>query len=261
MNIKIFTAWVAVFLISICSPAQRVDSLLSLLSGQRGSERIETLYQLSRNCERENPRLCLSYSREGYMIAVHYGDSLGMVQNGWMMGSALLRLQKIDSATGVFSKIVPIARRKEYKKLSLLLNAAASAYLNHAHYDKALDCFFESLELRILARDTSAQVIVLTNIGIVYYKLKDYERALQLFLRCHDLQLKTGDFYDADQLMLNAGHASAYLGQHSNALAHVEKALSYCDGECSTNRYMQANFVRGLVHFDLGNLEVAEAFF
>ena len=77
----------------------------------------------------------------------------------------------------------------EYKKI---LNGLAVAYTFKAEYDKALEYNFQSLVVREAEGDKAEISITLNNIGLVYFKLHNYEGALKYYNQM--FKLKAGSW-------------------------------------------------------------------
>jgi tetratricopeptide (TPR) repeat protein len=258
---NMLTSMVLIFMIT-GAKSQKIDSLKALLESQQNRDRIETLYQLSWELILVDKKQALVFALDGYNLAVQLNDSSGIVRTGTMVASALRRLHRVDSSLLIYNKLLRICRKKGYTpELSLLLNSAGIAYAFKAEYDKAFECYFEALRIRKETRDTVAEIVTLSNIGAVYYKLKNYKKAIEVFMECRSLQEKSGASDDAALCNINIGHAYAYLGNSAEALKYVDMGMQMCADSCTAARLMEANFVKGIVHVSLEQLDVAEKFF
>lgn len=265
MNIRFFVVFCVLLSFVHESRGQfsrSIDSLHVVADNTAGRRRIPALYALSYAYVEKNNDEALRYAQEGHRLSLMYGDSLHLVRTGLVMASVLRRTQRNDSAATVYSKILPIAARNGYvNEFAIGLNSAGIALTNLGEYDKALAYYFQTLELRRIGRDTIGQLAVLNNIGTVYYKLKNYEKALKSFLQCRKMQLAWGINANADVASINAGHAYAYLGKYDSALYCLDLGIKLCGTQCSAARFMEANFARGVVFFGLRDLTKSEEFF
>ena len=71
-----------------------------------------------------------------------------------------------------------------------ILNGLAYASISKANYDKALKYLFESLELKKIDGDKFEISVALHNIGLVYYKLDDSDKALKYYQEALNLRMK-----------------------------------------------------------------------
>src|SRR5687768_12206636 len=82
---------------------RRIDSLKACLYGKEENARINILYELSASLIDVDNRAALKFSLEGMNIAAVISDSLQFVRTGLVAGSALWRLQKLDSSLLVYT--------------------------------------------------------------------------------------------------------------------------------------------------------------
>ena len=147
------------------------------------------------------------------------------------------------------------------EELSLLTTGLAIVHTFTAEYDKALQYYFQSLEIKRSLGDTEGEIRTLINVGVVYYKLKDYEKALRYFNQSKGIQEKTGLRIDTDILMNNIGLSYAYLGQFEEAMLHIDFGMRACRVNYSDIRRMEELFAKGVVHMGLRNLHRSEDYF
>ena len=112
-----------------------------------------------------------------------------------------------------------------------------------------------------LAKDTSSYIAALHNVAIVYYKLKDYGKALNYFLNCQEIKEKIGYQNDDDLILINISLCYAYLGKFSEAKLFVEKGLSLCGVRCSSHRILEGDFAKGVIYFGLKKFKQSEKYF
>ena len=261
MIIRNIVACAALLLVALASQGQNIDSLNSLLHRKYGRETVKILHKIAYDNISDHLDVGLSFSRAGYNLAWKVGDSLGIVRNGSMFASALRRLQKVDSAILIYNEFLPIARRHGYAEYPKVLNSLAVSFMLKAQYDAALEAYLKSLDLRYQSNDTVGQIKVLNNIAAVYYKLKNYEKAFEIFQQSHELQKMAGDYSEADLVMMNLGTVCVQLRKYDDAVTYINNALKLCGDTCLASRFMEANFARGLLNYQLGQLEMAERFF
>lgn len=239
-----------------------IDSLMASLPGSHGNDRIHTLYELSSTLLNIDNQLALRYALEGLNLATAAEDSLQVVRTGRVIGSALWRLQKLDSSIQVFTLMHKIADQKGYQQdLGWIAGGLGIVHTFTAQYDKALQFYFQSLEIQRQTKDTVGEIRTLVNIGVVYYKLKDYEKSLHYFTQSKDIQERTGFQIDRDVLLNNMGLAYAYLKKFDDALRHIDLGLEMCGADCPDRRRMEAFFAKGVVHMGLGELFRSENYF
>ncbi len=169
---------------------QKIDSLKSLLSGKSKIEYSDILYELAYEYVDIDDELALRYAKEALETAGQIEDSFRIVKAARIKSLIFRRLGELDSSMILSTKILPVARRNNFiDELKSILNGLGSVYVLKGHYDRALQYFFESLELREEDGNKFDISIVLNNIGMVYYKLANFDTALSYFNR--SIQLKT----------------------------------------------------------------------
>lgn len=112
-------------------------------------------------------------------IATRAGDSACMTTAQRMKAQVLYRLGKTKEAILVFRRAFPLAIRhgQLQEQLSLLVSHGLT-WSSMSLYDKALQNYFDASDLAVTVRDTAYLETIQNNIGFIYYKLKDYPKAL-----------------------------------------------------------------------------------
>lgn len=236
--------------------SQEIDSLKGLLSNVRGKPRFEVLYELARLNSTRDYDVALSYAAQANEVALSIGDSLAIVESSRAMGQMLLKLNNLEAAIQVFKPVLGVARRNQFKdQLKFLLNGIGLAYMYQASYDNALKYHFESLVIR--EGNQSEMSISYSNIGLVYYKLRDFEQALQYFLRALESKREANDFYDIEDCLINIGSCYNALSENQKSLEYLNEALTYCQDNCDAERLGAIYYTLGSANLGLGNLEEA----
>lgn len=261
MIIKAIIAFSLLLFVTIPSQSQKIDSLKALVESKRGPERAYVLGELSLNLDKEHQyELALKYAEEGYEISRELNDSLGLIRNGHYVARALRHLGKNSLAISVYEEVLPISKKhSDASEYLMILNGYALSLTFNAQYDKALYYHFEALNFN--TGDTISIITTYHNVGLVYYKLKQYTKALDYFSFCFQLKKTVKDDYDLDALLINMGLCYAYLNKFTEGILSIEKALSVCDGACSPRRLIEANFAKGVIYAALQDHVKAEAFF
>jgi tetratricopeptide (TPR) repeat protein len=240
--------------------AHRVDSLKSALNQASGVTRQHVLHELAYEYLRVNDSIALPYSEQAFNMSWQYGDSLRIVKSGRIRAQIFKELDEIDSAITLCLKVLPIARRNNYvPELKSLLNVLGLGYLFKAEYDKALAFNLESLELRKKQEDRFSISIALNNTGLVYYKMKSYQRALDYFQHAIEYCLTEGklspgvdkDYYEGSLLNISLCHA--FLNNLIMAEEYIDKVSGMCEDGCSDYILMQTYYGSGVIKFKQGN--------
>src|SRR5690606_10683112 len=151
-------------------------------------------------------------------------DSLRIVHLGMAYGFALWRLNRLDSAVLVYDVAIPLARRiQAHRELGILLLAQGISYTLKGKYDRALVSLFQALEVREALCDSIGLWTVKSNIGLAFYKLENYRKALNIFLALLRKQPSGADRGKLDILYLNAAHSYVYLDNIDSARFYLTK--------------------------------------
>ncbi|HMG89897.1 MAG TPA: tetratricopeptide repeat protein [Chryseolinea sp.] len=247
---------------SIVGNCQKIDSLKSLLSGTRGQERANLLYELAYECVEFDYKLAQQYSKEAFSAANLLGDSLLMVKAGRMGALALARNNENDSSITLALQILPVARRNSFEReLKQLLNRLGLGYGYTGKYDSALIYHFESLALREKNGDGFEISMTLSNIGFVYFILKDYDKALSFFGRSREYKMKLDNSAELDFILVNISACYIYKDQFDLARNYIDQALELCKENCSPRLLMTANLHLGLIAGKLKEFKEAKKYF
>ena len=217
------------------SQDQKIDSLKSLLKKTSEEQYVDVLFELARAYSETDYDQCLYFSNKAYNAANELGDTWRIVKTTRGKAQVYRRLGKLDSAVYLFERILPVAKSIQYtQEIKTILNALGIGYLYMARYDKALTCFFESLEMREKDNDKYEIGVISINIALTYYKLLDYQTALKYFSRSHRLYSELGNvpYKEMVTLYLNLSKCYAHLGDHITAAEIIKKAFTICSENC-----------------------------
>jgi hypothetical protein len=245
--------------IDVFSQTQKIDSLMSLLRHHTGGERIDILFEISRQYLNSDQDEGLYYAKEAYAGAKEFGDSMRIVKTGRIFAQGIRRFGKLDSAQILFHKVLPIATRNNYTtELKSILNALGVTYLHKAEYDGALKYLFRSLELREEGKDNQEISVVLNNIGLVYLGLRNYEKALYYFNRTSELDPELGETDETLHVVLNKSICLANLKNYEEASKSIHSVLSQCNADCSREIRVLSIQTLGLISLLRGDFHDAK---
>nr|WP_302180120.1 tetratricopeptide repeat protein [Chryseosolibacter indicus] len=100
--------------------------------------------------------------------------------------------------------------------------------------------------------------IVLNNIGFVYYKLKEYNKALSYYLQSLDLQNRLQEYYDFESDLLNVSLCYINLKDFGRAKEYVDSALNSCKTHCSDDVILNGYYSLGEIFLNLKDSAKAE---
>lgn len=248
---------------SVPANAQKPDSLKEALNRARGSERCMLLYQTGYELVDVEPGSALQYANNSIACAREFRDTLLLVKSVQLKAIAFRRLGQVDSSNNLITSVLPIAREKGYNnELQDLLHGLALGFVYKAEFDKSLKYNFEALELR-KQHGTEYQVgLTLSSIAFVYYKLADYQKALQFYLQSlTKLSGNTGDRKPIVPILINIALIHAYTRNNEDASNFLRDALQRCNQDCTVSNLQQIAFCRGIVALNRADSTTAKIFF
>ena len=246
--------------LGIHAHSQKMDSLKNELLHQKGEERFAALYELVfEYLDKEDYPKALKYIEEAQRVAAQYDDSLHIVKAGRVKGQTLRRLDRTTDAINEFQRVLPVSKRNGFvDEYDDILNGMAVAYIVQANYDKALLVLFECLLLREKRGDQTEINTTLINIGVVYYTLDNFEKALEYYDR---ILVNGGQIESKDRLLINIGLCHNELRNFSAAKTFIEEGMKICAPNCSDHTIIQAEYGFGVSLFYLNKPEEAEGHF
>lgn len=243
---------------------ERIDSLSALLPGNTDSERAQIFYELAYEYVDLKPSVSVMYGTRSFEYAKQIRDSLGMVKAGRIKALAFRRLEELDSAIALALRVLPIARRNHYnRETNQILRGLALAYTYEAKYDSGLYYNFELLRATEQDKENVERSFAFTNIGVVYYKLTNFEKALQYYTRAletADVKLPVNQYHITNTL-LNISLCYSHLKNFSSAKNSFKKALDSLQSPEPGVMDIQALQVVGLFYLKKGNLDSAEFYY
>ncbi|MBT1705320.1 tetratricopeptide repeat protein [Chryseosolibacter indicus] len=112
-----------------------------------------------------------------------------------------------------------------------------------------------------MSRGEADYDIALNNIGLTYYKLRDYKKALSYYRQCIDAKIKLQDYFDLDRALINIGLCYRNLNDFSKAKYYVDSAFNVCKTNCSDIIKIEGNFCLGKIYTNLLEFEIAKDYF
>jgi len=107
-------------------------------------------------------------------------------------------------------------------KESRALNNIATIYARQGYYDKALEYFNKSLQLKT---NPSSIALTYSNIGTIYSQKGDNVKAVEYFKKAVDIAQKSGDYHGAAMHMINLGDTYIDLRNFSKAGYYLTQGL------------------------------------
>ncbi|XP_028410403.1 tetratricopeptide repeat protein 28-like [Dendronephthya gigantea] len=100
-----------------------------------------------------------------------------------------------------------------------------NAYVNLGHYDQAIDCFRNSLQIATAIGNQYGIARANMYLGDVYKRLKDYEKAISYLIESLKISTTIGNTYLMAESNRQLGNIYYSLGKGEIAISHWKKAL------------------------------------
>jgi signal transduction histidine kinase len=226
---------------------QKVDSLKRILATATGRQLYVTTFEIGYELFDVDNVEAVKYAATAHDLSYSLGDSTEIARSGRILGQLLRRLNRLDEAVSVFTKVLPIAERNQIvEEQKRILNGLAATHSFRASYDNALFYHFKSLEIREREGNLKEIAVALNNIGFVFYKMGDFEQALDYYQRTLSAKKEVNDNSDLDQTLVNAALCHVYLKNYAKARSFVEQGFAACQGQCSDNLRIIGEFCLGM---------------
>ncbi len=239
--------------------AQKLDSLKAQLNLSNGTARCSTLFRIASELSKSDDKNTIEYASKAFECAKAHGDTLLMIKAARIKAVGFRLTDELDSANELIFSILPIARSKhDFGELKYLIHALASGLLMVGRYDEALRYNFEALEIRRKYAKPSFVAATLNNIGLVYYKLRDYSKAVEYYTySLNEYASEAGNDELVNSELVNMSLAYAYLGESNKADSIIGSVRLRCGSNCAPSDMINMEFCRGVVK--LSRLDTAAA--
>lgn len=247
-----------------CGGNTKVDSLKQLLEQHSTADKAEVLWGIAYELFDVDNTQALFYADRAYHEVWKRGDSLQIVKVGTTYGQLLRRMGKLDRSIEISSRMLPIAKRHEYRKYwKMLLNSLGSAFLEKARYDFALEFYYQSMILREEDRDTMEILTAIQNLGAIHYRIEEHEKSLEYTMRSIGIikSLDEEPPWAPMYLRISYGNVgSVYLeqGRVLDAIKYFRLALSIRTNEAYPGALMNVVWELASSFLEIGNLDSAK---
>jgi signal transduction histidine kinase/Tfp pilus assembly protein PilF len=197
------------------------------------------------------------FAEEARKYALLVGDSLNYTRSEYAIAYLFKNQGYADKAISHYLIALNTARNNQFiEREKKALNGLALAFYGLSQFDKSLKYHFESLALREKEGNQIEISVSVNNIGLVYFQLGDFSKAIIYFNRAKAIE-EARDNSEIEGTYTNLGLAYLRLGKLNNALDNFNKAISICKIGCLTSTYVQALNGAGSCLFDLGRMSEA----
>ncbi len=230
-----------------CQNQKAIDSLKAVLAARTGGGRYSPLYDLAFQYLDIDNKRAFEFIGQAEAAALLSGDSLWIVKSKRVKGQILYKLERTAECIPLFETALAIAGRNNFKQECLMIsNTFGTAYLYRGQLDKALEKFIKAFEYAEEQGDTRYLPMTLGNIGVTYYLLEDFRKALTYLLKGVDMGARMKrpvDYY----VFVNISLCYVNLKEFSKAEVYLQKSLKECETQPSDKAMMHTKFASGFL--------------
>jgi serine phosphatase RsbU (regulator of sigma subunit) len=238
---------------TLFSQNRKADSLLQLIKTQKeDTNKVNTLFQLTRVARRSDPGKALEYIKEGLTLSEKLGFKRGVFKFHNIRGNILSVTGNNDSALASYHTALNIATDiNEKAALSMINNNIGLVHFNRGDYNKALDFYTKGLKLAEKNSDNHYVLQSLNNIAGVYYSQKNTAKTIEYTKKILEQSSKAGEQIMHARALSNIASTYEQMKDYKTAIdfnlqaikefeAINEKGIAYIYGNTS-NLYHLVN--------------------
>ena len=253
---------ILILLWSVCISAfsqdpRVVDSVDALLVNKSSSERYTILRQMAIEYVGKDNQRALDIARMAAEEASNMADSAAIVTSGRMIGQILNRLGKVEEAISV---LMPMKHVRNYPgELVAILNSLGVSCVYLGRFDEALVYYFGTIAIAEKQGDSTYLSVGLKNLGLAYYKLKDYAKALPLLVRSYSLEKALDDINHMTPMNISLCYYQ--LKDYKRARRFLKESIALCGARCSTISLIHIQYAMGCIYLGEGKADSARTAF
>ncbi|MBL7846211.1 MAG: tetratricopeptide repeat protein [Cyclobacteriaceae bacterium] len=263
------------FFAALATYAGTIDSLENQLKTAQGVERVKVMNELFRAYISSDPIAAVGYTREAMILAEKIGDKKGMAASFNNLGVAYRNQGALDLALANYLKSLELyTTLQNAEGIATTKNNIATIYSMKRNYSQALTFYEESNQGFVALGNTDQIIGSMNNLGNLHSDLQLYDKALTYYTDAWKLAEKAGitfvdplvnigsvyyrqgnyqragDFYQqALELVRKQGNRStelsilSNLGEMYEKAAQPKQAQKYLDDALALAAELQANYM------------------
>jgi class 3 adenylate cyclase len=221
-------------LISIAAQAQkrgqeRIDSLLlDLKSIQSDTQQVKVLIDLSFTYNSIDPDKGITYGQEALTKAEQLRWKPGMADAYRALGvNYSFGKSMFHESLKAFAASLELAEETDDQAdAAKVLNNMGVVYWYLSDFPKALDHYFQALPIHEALGRKDEMANTLSNIGLIYNSQEDYPKALEYILKGNELDEELGNKPGIASNLGNIGQIYAHMKNYQKALEYDSSALA-----------------------------------
>lgn len=197
------------------------------------------------------------YNASGNLTSSDSADIIAIYR---LQGDNFYNLGVTSRAADLYEQALKIAdglgRKKSAAELS---NELFIIHLNSGNTALSKDLLTRALELYRSLDDEEGICKILNNLGILYYKLKDYDQSLYYYKKSLEVSSKDSAMTRnlSSTILTNIAETYSQISEYSTAKQYLDRAIELNHGRYDTAEALQAWLNKATVEFALGDRETA----
>ena len=234
-----------------------IDSLLSVLPHRYGAEKYTVYHWLAAEYADSDNEKAFEFAKRAEKIAYEVGDSFLIVKSQRLKGQLLFRLGRPQDVISLLEPLVHTLNLQKHDSEPLtILNLLGASHLIMSQFDKGLDFYFRTYEAAKQLGDKKYLATSLENIGVAYYKLKDYRKGLSYMLQSLTLSRELNNV--ADLSLMNVSLCYSYLGNFDSARKLLQESAEACGRNCPPRSMIHIKYASGVMKYQSQKFREAE---
>jgi signal transduction histidine kinase len=240
---------------TISAHSQNIDSLLTLLETSSEKEKLEILTEIIAYYENSSPEKTIEYSDILLETATELNEIKYIAIAYSKKGKANFYLGELVNAHDFWNLALEKFTQIENKEGEAeILNSIGSYYYKIDEYDIALEKYFLSLKLREELSDSIGMAYCLNNIGNVFFSQEQSDKALEYYEKALTIAENTTDNKIISILLNNLGIEYANIDS-------IEKALEYHFRSLEIKEKMNNRIGMGITLGSIGSIYKSDSLF
>ena len=169
-----------------------IDSLRNELKKETNSKsKIKILNKLSYAWVNIDPEESVVYNDQALVMAQQLGDTLLIFENLLTKTSILQKKDLLDSAILYSNKVIESSKHNMplyFRQYIDAMSKRGTIYYYQADYSNAVNDHMTAIRLSVKYENKSKEATARNNLGLAYWRLKEYESAIQEFEKSLDIR-------------------------------------------------------------------------
>jgi len=232
---------------------ESIDSLLRILPFSKSKERVDILFELSKQYLSSSLDSSMEYAKLALATAKKNDDKKSIAEAYKLIGNISYYkgnfnnvIAQYDSSLNMYLII------NDSTGTSKVLNNLGLIYQNVGSYNKSIEYHLKSLDMKIKMKD-SIGIANSYNIGAIYYELKNYIKSYEYFKNALSISQKINNIKTTASLLNNLGLIKQQQGNYEKSIEYFNQSISFAEKINDLRGISNTYHNLGKSNFKLGN--------